>query len=131
MPMLTEVWGLHPWYFNQLPDALRVKAETFVSQQLSELNDIDPKITREVKQYYLPIGMNVACQITYDLPEMVYVAELRSNQTVHPTLRWVAQQMAQVLAANHPKLALHADLSESEFCLRRGSQDIVERSSAA
>jgi hypothetical protein len=75
--------------------------------------------------------MNVACQITYDLPEMVYVAELRSNQTVHPTLRWVAQQMAQVLAANHPKLALHADLSESEFCLRRGSQDIVERSSAA
>jgi len=131
MPMLTELLGLHPWYFNQLPDALRVKAETFVSQQLSELNDIDPKITGEVKQYYLPIGMNVACQITYDLPEMVYVAELRSNQTVHPTLRWVAQQMAQVLAANHPKLALHADLSESEFCLRRGSQDIVERSSAA
>ena len=45
MPLLTETFGLNPWYLNQLPDALRVKAEAFVSQQLNELNDIGSSVT--------------------------------------------------------------------------------------
>ena len=131
MPLLTESLGFHPWYFEQLPEAVCLKARNFVKAQLAELNEIAPTIPREVKQYYLPIGMNVACQLMYDLPQMVYVAELRSNQTVHPTLRWVAQQISNNLRRDHPKLVLYVDESASTFCLRRGSQDIVERSSAA
>jgi hypothetical protein len=70
--------------------------------------------------------MNVACELIYDLPEMVYVSELRSGRTVHPTLRLVAQKMAAFLAVRHPRLALYADMSENVFSVRRGSQDIVE-----
>jgi hypothetical protein len=72
----------------------------------------------------------VACELIYDLPQMLYVAELRSSQTVHPTLRWVAIQMLQVLKRRHPNLALYGDTSEGIFSMRRGSQDIIDRSAA-
>ena len=132
MPLLTSDLGFHPWYLDQLPNSIRGRAEAFLKQQLIELDEIGKgSLPRKDRQYYLPIGMNVACELVYDLPEMTYVAELRSGQTVHPTLRWLAHQMAFALKEHHPQLALHVDMSESEFCIRRGSQDIMERSSAA
>ena len=72
------------------------------------------------------MGMNVACELIYDLPQIVYVSELRSAGTVHPTLRIVAQKMAGFLAMRHPRLALYADMSESVFSVKRGTEDIVE-----
>ena len=132
MPLLTSELDFHEWYFDQLPNTIRSKAQSFVSQQLAELAELSStSLSREEKQYYLPIGMNVACEIMYDLPEMVYVAELRSGQTVHPTLRWIAQQMGITLRERHPKLALYADMSESNFSIRRGNHDIIERPTAA
>jgi thymidylate synthase ThyX len=132
MSLLTSDLGFHPWYLDQLPTGIRAKSERFLDGQLIELDEIGKAwLPREDRQYYLPIGMNVACELTYDLPEMVYVAELRSGQTVHPTLRWLAHQMALALRERHPQLALHADMSDSELCIRRGSQDIFEQSPAA
>jgi thymidylate synthase ThyX len=132
MPLLTPDLGFHFWYLDQLPNEIRSRAESFVSQQLAELAQLNAlSLTRDERQYYLPIGMNVACEIMYDLPQMVYVAELRSGQTVHPTLRWVAQQLGLALRDHHPKLALYADMSESDFCIRRGNHDIIERPTAA
>jgi hypothetical protein len=129
MPLLTAEFGFKQWYFDQLPDGLRAKAEKFVAQQLAELFEMSSKkLSNEERQYYFPLGMNVECELIYDLPQMVYVAELRSGETVHPTLRWVAQQMASTLSQNHPRLALYADMSESSFCIKRGAQDIVDRS---
>lgn len=131
MPLLTSELGFHVWYFDQLPDELREKAGVFIRQQLAELDELGASLSIEERQYYLPIGMNVACEIMYDLPQMVYVAELRSSQTVHPTLRSVAQRLAALLRSGHPNLALYADMAESEFCIHRGDQDIVERLTAA
>lgn len=132
MPLLTPDLGFHAWYLDQLPNNIRDKAESFVSQQLAELAELSSLVlTKEERQYYLPIGMNVACEIVYDLPQMVYVAELRSSQTVHPTLRRIAQQMGLSLKQRHPHLALYVDMSESEFCIRRGEHDIIERPTAA
>jgi thymidylate synthase ThyX len=131
MPLLTSDLGFHPWYFDQLPNAVRETAASFIRSQMTELDTFAASLSKEERQYYLPNGMNVACEIIYDLPQMVYVAELRTNQTVHPTLRSIAIKFASMLAENHPKLALYADMSESEFCIRRGDQDIIERSTAA
>jgi hypothetical protein len=127
MPLLTSELGFHDWYLGQLPSALRARATTFIEDQLAEIDSLEANLRAEDRQYFLPIGMNVACELDYDLPEMVYVAELRAGKTVHPTLRWVAHRMADALRNRHPKLALHADMSDDDFSVRRGEQDIVER----
>jgi thymidylate synthase ThyX len=127
MPLLTSELGFHGWYPAQLPSALRARATTFIEDQLAEIDSLAAHLRPEDRQYFLPIGMNVACELDYDLPEMVYVAELRAGKTVHPTLRWVAHRMADALRTRHPKLALYADMSDDDFSVRRGEQDIVER----
>lgn len=129
MPLLSDQLGFHPWYVAQLPDARRAGAEAFIAAQLDEFRALrdGARLDQAAAQYLLPIGMNVFCRLRYTLPQMVYVAELRSSQTVHPTLRAVAQQMAGELQRRHPQLALHVDMSPSEFCARRGEQDIVRR----
>ena len=71
--------------------------------------------------------MDVLCELHYDLPEMIYVAELRSGQTVHPTLRNIAQRMATEIMSHFPFVQLHADMRHSNFSVRRGEQDIVAR----
>ena len=75
-------------------------------------------------QYFLPMGTNVAVEVVYSLPEMVYVTELRSSNTVHPTLRKIAHHMHSLLKENHPSLTLYTDLTPSTFDIRRGLQDI-------
>ena len=129
MPLLTDDLGFHSWYIDQLPAEVREGARDFVDRQLAEFRRLRTahRLDRATAQYLLPIGMTILCRLTYDLPQMVYVAELRSGQTVHPTLRAIAQQMAGALAHEHPRLALYADASPSEFCVRRGDQDIVRR----
>lgn len=131
MPLLTPELGFNSWYLDQLPESLREKAITFVDQQYADLKSLMGKaINVEDRQYFCPLGANVTCELIYDLPQMVYVAELRSSQTVHPTLRWVATQMLHALNERHPRLALHGDTSESAFSIRRGSQDIIDRNAA-
>ncbi len=132
MPLLTSELGFNSWYLDQLPFQIRTKAERFIVRQVAETRAItENSCDRYDEQYFHPLGMNVQCELVYDLPQMVYVSELRSNTTVHPTLRWVAQNMAQFLRGHHPKLALFADLSPSALSIHRGTQDIVERTTAA
>jgi thymidylate synthase ThyX len=127
MPLLTTKLGFNGWYLNQMSARRRAAAETFIAAQTKEFVELASSRSVAEQQYYIPIGMNVACELIYDLPEMVYVSELRSGRTVHPTLRSVAQSMARFLLARHPRLALYADLSESAFSVKRGTQDIVSR----
>lgn len=126
MPLLSSRFGFNSWYLNQLPAELRSKAGAFIESQLQSISRLG-SVASEDLQYYFPMGMNVPCEVHYGLPEMVYVAELRSSQTVHPTLRKIAQDMTRFLKHRHPKLSIYADESPDLFTVRRGAQDIVDR----
>lgn len=128
MPLLTDAFGFNAWYLDQLPAGQRGAAHAFIAERLAEFRALsaDEQLTPAQAQYLLPIGMNVLCRLIYDLPQMVYVAELRAGQTVHPTLRGIAQDMVGALRREHPDLTIYADMEPSEFCVRRGEQDIVE-----
>jgi len=125
MPLLTEKFGFNKWYLNQLPPALRASAENLIQKHIKAIKGIKaPKI---IKQYYYALGFNVSCRTTYTLPAAIYVAELRSAKTVHPTLRQTAHKMSAALNKLYPVLRLYSDLSPDNFEIRRGKQDIVEK----
>ncbi|OIP79993.1 MAG: hypothetical protein COT39_01140 [Parcubacteria group bacterium CG08_land_8_20_14_0_20_48_21] len=127
MPLLTTRFGFHPWYVEQLPVAARKEAENLVVQQKEAVEQLHAD--ENEAQYYHAMGYRVPCRVTYGLPPMVYVIELRSGKTVHPTLRTVAHQMHHALKQQFPKLVIHADTDPDDWDVRRGLQDIKEKGS--
>ncbi len=126
MPLLTTNHGFLPWYLEQLPAGLREEVETAIKNQAEKISSLN--CDEYVRQYYIAMGFAIACEVTYSLPQTVYVSELRASQTVHPTLRVVAQQMSAYLKSIIPQIQLHADMSEDEWDIKRGAQDIVKKS---
>lgn len=122
MPLLTTKLGFHPWYLENLPEPIRDRIEP-LRKRIDAL-DADER----TKQYYTPMGYLVPIAVTCPLPSAVYIAELRSGKTVHPTLRMVAQQMGDTLENLVPGLAMHHDRSEESWSVKRGRQDIVKLS---
>jgi thymidylate synthase ThyX len=125
MPLLTTKLGFNNWYLEQLPADLKIEAEKLIKEQVAEISKL--KSSSEDLQYYIGMGFNVSCRVSYALPACVYVVELRSGKLVHPTLRRVAHNMDKALRAMFPKLLLHCDLNPDDWDVRRGMQDIKER----
>jgi thymidylate synthase ThyX len=125
MPLLTTKLGFERWYLEQLPGGVRADADELIEKQVKAIAALGA--TPEVSQYYIAMGFQVPCRVTYGLPAAVYVAELRSNKTVHPTLRKIAHQMTEVFRKKFPILKLHSDQNPDDWDVRRGLADITER----
>ncbi len=125
MPLLTTRHGFYDWYLEQLPNGLRSEALALLAAQEKRIKALSAK--DEVKQYYVAMGYTVAVKLTAPLPAAVYTAELRSSDTVHPTLRVQAQRMGDALKAAVPGLAMHHDTSPGSWNIKRGNHDIVKK----
>jgi thymidylate synthase ThyX len=125
MPLLTTSLGFNKWYLEQLPEEMRTEAVKLIAEQKAAIDQLTT--TPEIRQYYMAIGFNVACQFTFALPAAVYVTELRSNRTVHPSLRGIAHQMHAALMEAFPNLKLHSDLDLDDWDVRRGLADIIKK----
>ena len=125
MPLLTTELGFQKWYLNELPTEIKNKAEQLLKEQVEKINKLS--ISKEEKQYYIPMGYNISNRITGGLPGIVYIAELRATQFVHPTLRKRAKQIAEKLSEEFSKfgLILHIDKDMDRFNVKRGEHDIV------
>lgn len=125
IPLLSTRLGFHEWYLDQLPEELREEALNLIEKQKENIEELDASLM--VKQYYTALGFKVPCRIAYGLPATVYVIELRSGKTVHPTLRTIAHKMHTAVTNELPFLKLHTDLEPGEWDIKRGTQDIVEK----
>jgi thymidylate synthase ThyX len=125
MPLLTTDLGFSNWYLEQLPEDLRAEAISLITSQKILIDKLET--TPEIKQYYIAIGFNVACRFTFPLPAAVYVIELRSNKTVHPSLRTIAHKMHQAVTTKFPNLKLYSDLDLDDWDVRRGLADIIKK----
>ncbi len=125
MPLLTTHHGFLPWYIEQLPEELRNHAQEVILEQVERINSLD--CDKYTKQYYTAMGFAVACEVTYSVPQTIYVAELRSNKTVHSTLRIIAQKMGLALQEIIPSITLHVDMDLEDWDTKRGTQDIVKK----
>jgi thymidylate synthase ThyX len=126
MPLLTTQLGFEPWYLEQLDSDLRQEARALIESQTSDIESISGNPV--VRQYYTALGFRVACDVSYALPAAVYVMEMRSAKTVHPTLRKVVlEQMVPTFRSHFRDLALHVDEAKDDWTVRRGTQTITEK----
>lgn len=124
MPLLETRWGMQEWYLNQMPENMQTKAKELIVSQNTAIEALG--CSQLEKQYYIPMGYNVPVKMTFCLPGMLYLAELRSGKTVHPTLRQVAHKMTSALAEKIPYLTLHSDRDLDDWDVRRGTQTIID-----
>lgn len=125
MPILSTRWGFNPWYLEQLPHDVRVRAEGLITEQTDAIRALP--VSDEERQYYVAMGFHVPCRSTRGLPGTLYLVELRSGKTVHPTARQVAQEMARTLKEVHPTIPLHVDMDPNDWDVKRGGQDITRK----
>lgn len=124
-PLLTTKYGFEAWYLNALPEATRARAETLVAEQVSAIASLPA--TEYEKQYCIALGFRVPWRYTCGLPAAIYLAELRSNKTVHPTARAIALRLTDALQKTFPDLTLYADTDSDDWDIKRGTQDIVKK----
>lgn len=124
MPVLVPHWGFHDWYVESLPKGLRDEADYLIGEQMEELFRLSETHTDAELQYLCALGFRLPCVLDCDLPQLVYLSELRTSKTVHPTLRQVAMKMADIVKKFVP---IYDDTSVDEIDLRRGTQDIIQK----
>ena len=124
MPLLTSRFGFEQWYLDSLAPSLVDKAKAL----LEKAREVQWIRNPHDDQYILSMGYRVPVRITGGLASMVYIAELRSGPTVHPTLRRVAIKMGEYLKT---RLGIKVHLDQTPagllFSVQRGKQDIVEK----
>lgn len=130
MPLLTTTHGFETWYLEELPKDLREKANVLLEKHEENLAALAKNSDPFALQYFIPMGYRIACSLRGDLPALVYLAELRSSSTVHPTLQKRAREMAKMLGEMFQKyeMVIHTETTEmGRFDTHRGTQDIVKK----
>lgn len=127
MPMLTGQHGFEPWYLDQFDAKLHAEAQWLIDFQHDEIQKLE--VPPEIKQYYYALGFRVPTQLTYGLPALLYVLELRSSKTVHPSLRKKILKAVDEFRLEDAfrDVALHADMDPDDWTVRRGEQTITEK----
>lgn len=99
---------IHPWYGQEL-DRLGVKWY----EQWCSVTDLSAFVDWGLCEYVRNQPMGAVCKLEMHMPlgQAVYVARLRSATTVHPTVRQVAQRLADFLMREF-NLDVGADMSE-------------------
>lgn len=125
MPLLTTNFGFEQWYIEQLDTHLRQDALQLIAEQEAAIAEVT--YSEVYRQYYTALGFRVPTSVTYGLPAAVYVMELRSSRSVHPTLRKKTQEMILAFKEQHPMVKLYVDEHPSDWDINRGAQTITEK----
>ena len=125
MPLATTRFGFSAWYLEQLPDDLKTEALSLIKLQTERIEKLN--CDDNTKQYYVSLGFLVSCRTYYSLPGLIYMIELRSDTTVHPTIRPIMAKIHHELKKLFPEIALHTNLNESDWDIRRGQQTIEKK----
>lgn len=125
MPLVSDTHGFTEWYLDQMPTQLKQSAKDLLTRQFKSIHALSGSDAD--KQYYFPMGVALPVSLTFGLPGLLYTTELRTLQTVHPTLRVRMIEVARWIQKHFPHVAIHPDLSDDVWSIKRGSQTIEEK----
>lgn len=126
--LLTPNIGFHNWYLDSMPADVRAETLELIQDIRVMYNGlIGEDVSDVLLQYMVPMGFKVNVDVSYPLDNAVYVAELRSGPTVHPTLRPIAQAMGKHIEGLLG-IKLHCNTSHVDALdVRRAGQTIEVR----
>lgn len=124
MPILSTKIGVEPFYVNNLAPEVQEEAKNLLAEFCFSIDKIEDSLYN--KQYITPMGFLCDVMCSFDIHQAVYLSELRSQKTVHPTLRTWAQDLGRFLQKDLD-IAANVDYDEESFTLKRGTQDIVNK----
>lgn len=134
IPVIDARYGLHHWYQSQFKSLLSDVDYKMLQQDIAEqINSIQSFGAKGINanaitdQYFYPMGMQVLAHLSYSIPQMAYVGELRSLKTVHGSLRPVAQNLLRALQADFPFMPVYGDFDFDDWSAKRGEQTIAEK----
>ncbi len=122
MPLLTTDLGFNQWYLDNLPPEVTSTLSQHLQSVKKGIESLG--VSREVAQYFIPMGYNTSNRFTGDLPSTIYMVELRDTRFVHPTLQKTAHNMASQIT-DKLGIPIHLDSEPGRFDIDRGKQDIV------
>ena len=124
IPLLTTDLGFNQWYVDNFPAEVSERLPEHLNLVKCGIGDLD--LSRELQQYFIPIGYNTSNRFTGDLPATVYLVEIRDSRFVHPTLQKVAHNIGEQIV-RHLGIKLNVDPEPNRFDIKRGEQDIIMR----
>ena len=134
IPLIGTQFGINAWYKQQLVTHLSPTDSAQLNQDIAAqfaaiaaLAQQGIKTSPLLDQYLLPMGLDVLVHAAYSINEMIYIGELRSGKTVHPSLRPPAQKMLEIVAHDLPGVALYGDMDEESWSAKRGEQTISSK----
>lgn len=134
IPLIEGGFGLNPWYLAQcaehlsLADAAQLTEDIAAQfEAIKNLPNHGVAVTPTLNQYLFPMGTQVLVHASYSVPETVYIGELRSNKTVHPSLRPIAQKMLEALDRDIPEMVIYGDRELDSWSAKRGEQTIADK----
>jgi len=122
MPLLTTELGFNQWYIDNFPEQVRAKLPAHLEMIKDTIDKMN--LSRELRQYFIPIGYNTSNRFTGDLPATIYMVEIRDSRFVHPTLQKVAHSIG-LQIVEKLGIRLNLDPEPNRFDIKRGEQDIV------
>ena len=127
IPLLTIKYGFENWYLKQLPENLKDRAISLLREVEKLVFELSTQISKFDLQYFIPMGYKCPCEFSRNLVSEVFVQELRTGLAVHPTVRNMEKKCAEWMMREFPDLKLHVEMSDSEWDMKRGLHDIVEK----
>lgn len=134
LPLLSMELGPHFYYLDNLPFELRKRFTDLFHQQRQEFQEaLDTRSTeaernqlRLEQQYAIPMATQVPYYYECDLNQLLYMIELRTDKTVHQTVRIEMMAALDQFQAIFPRVKVHADLTPNNFTLKRGTQTFAD-----
>jgi thymidylate synthase ThyX len=125
--------GVNGWYVERLKD-LDKAGGLAIMDQLQVIKDKWHKMSRTLDPVDMievtPLMANVQVLMTLDIPQTVYLLELRSKLSVHPSLRHMIHELRErtdIALGDFYKLAeLDMDMSADTIYAKRGKDTITK-----
>lgn len=127
-------YGIHEWYLNEVKESMSIDDYEAFEDEVNSLQERIRFFSESEEnnniyelQYLYPMGINVITEFSYNLAQVAYVSELRSQPTVHETLRPLAQYIGTTVNNFfHGANICRINTEGSAFNIARGKQTIFK-----
>lgn len=118
----------HQWYVDRFFKADKELGDEILSYDLKVMKYVnDGNIAYPDHQYMMPMMKLVHTDVHWNLHQTIYVHNLRSNVSVHPTLRANVKRSADIIESMLKLKLFTLDNRKDYQATSRGSQDITEK----